>query len=256
MAARTHRFSCNSPNLQQIPARNDRFKIREVFVSGDGWFAGADFARQELFIAACEANETHLMADLAAGKEVYVDLAKTMLDKPSVTTNERNAAKIAILAMLYGAGAPKVAESFTVNTGRPYSVEQARVIRNNVKTGYPGLARLMQRMQHEAVVRGYVTNRWDRKLYVERERAYVATDYLVQSSGRDVLGDSLINVASILPEVGGHLMWPIHDESIIWLPDEPSPEFLSKFESAMRCDKFELPLTATPHYGKTLASLK
>ena len=256
MAARTHRFSCSTPNLQQIPARNDRFKIRECFISGGWWFAGADFAKQELYIAACEAGERNLMIDLAAGKEVYVDLAKVMLGKSAISSSERTAAKVAILAMLYGAGAPKVAESFTVNTGHPYTVEQAKVIRNNIKVGYPGLTRLMNSMQQQAMSQGFVTNRWGRKLYVQPERAYVATDYLVQSSGRDVLGDALIKVSQILPEWGGRLMWPIHDEVLVDLPEEPSPTFLKQFEDAMRCDVFDLPLTATPHYGKTLASLK
>lgn len=257
MQARTHRFSCTSPNLQQIPARNDRFHIRDVFISGEGWFVGADFAKQELFIAACEGNERQLMADLVdPSKDVYIDLARVMLSKPIINSSERNAAKIAMLSMLYGAGAPKVAESFTVNTGRPYTVAQAKVIRQNVKTAYPGLAKLMNDKQREALTVGYVTNRWGRKLYVEKTRAYVATDYLVQSSGRDVLADALVNVDSLLPEVGGHLLWPIHDEVLNWLPEEPSPAFLKKLGQAMECHVFDLPLTAAPHFGKRLSDLK
>jgi DNA polymerase-1 len=256
MQARTHRFSCSDPNLQQIPVRNDRFHTRSVFHSGDGWFIGADFDKQEIFIAACEGNETQLIQDLLAGKDIYVDFARAMLEKQQIAGSERQAAKVAVLSMLYGAGAPKVAESFTVNTGRPYTVDQARVMRANFKAKYPGLAELMNRCQAQAREFGKVRNRWNRELYVEYDRAYVATDYLVQSSGRDVLGDALINVASILPKYGGRLLWPIHDEVLIWVPEQPSPALLDEVREAMVCRKFQLPLTATPKYGKTLADLK
>lgn len=258
MMARTHRFSCSDPNLQQIPSRNDRFHTREVFNSGDGWFVGADFDKQELFIAACEAGETALMQELAQGLDPYKKMAAAMLQKPveSITGSERQAAKVAILSMLYGAGAPKVAESFTLNTGKPYTVEQAKVIRDNFYIAYPGLKKLMNKMQGEARNHGGVRNRWDRWLNVETERAYVATDYLVQSSGRDVLGDAIINVDEVLPEVGGRLLWPIHDEVISWIPEEPSPAFLKRFAEAMVCNVWQLPLTAKPKFGKSLANLK
>ena len=259
MEARTHRFSSTEPNLQQIPSRKDRFHTREVFIAGTGWFVGADFDKQELFIAACEAGETALMQQLAAGLDPYKEMAAAMLQKPvsSITGSERQAAKVAILSMLYGAGAPKVAESFTLNTGKPYTVAQAKVIRDNFYKAYPGIKKkLMDRLQAEARNNGGVRNRWNRWLNVEAERAYVATDYLVQSSGRDVLADAIINVDGILPEVGGRLLWPIHDEVISWVPEEPSPAFLKRFAEAMRCEKWQLPLTATPKYAKTLAGLK
>jgi DNA polymerase-1 len=256
MQARTHRFSCTEPNLQQIPARGDRFHTREVFISDSGWFVGADFDKQELFIAACEAKETLLMKQLFDKMDPYVDMARAMLGRDNITPNERTAAKVAILSMLYGAGAATVARSFTVNTGHPYTVEKATVMRNNFKAAYPGLTSLMNRMQNEARKYGGVRNKWGRWLYVESGREYVATDYLVQSSGRDVLANAILNLREILPEVGGRILLPIHDEVIAWVPEEPSPAFLKKYADAMVCEVWELPLTATPKYAKTLGGLK
>ena len=257
--ARTHRMSCTSPNLQQIPARKDRFKTREVFTAGLGWAVGADYAKQELFIAACEAGETQLVAELIAGVDVYREMAAAMLSKSValVTNDERTAAKVTVLSMIYGAGAPKVAESFTVNTGRPFTVEQARLIRANFKRRYPKLSRMMDELQAQVRAHGKVTNRWGRDLFVEPQRAYVATDYLVQSSGGDVMKDALIRVADdVLPRYGAELLWPIHDELLAWFPEEPTRAALLRVEAAMRCDKFDLPLTAVAHKGKRLSELK
>ena len=111
-------------------------------------------------------------------------------------------------------------------------------------------------MQDQARRTGHLQNAWGRDLYVERERAYVATDYIVQSSGRDVLADALLNVATVLPRYGGHLLWPIHDECLMWVPEEPTPELLKEVGEAMVSTKFSHPLTAKPKYGHTLAELK
>jgi DNA polymerase-1 len=256
LQARTARFSCSEPNLQQIPTRNDRFKTREVFHAGTGWFIGADYNKQEILIAACEAGEKVLIADLVAGKDVYVDFARAMLGKQVITPSERQAAKVAVLSMIYGAGAPKIAESFTVNTGHPYTVDQAKQIRANFKAQYPGLAALMDRMQTQGREQGFLMNRWGRKLYVEKDRAYVATDYLVQSSGRDVMADALLAVGEWIPQYGGRLMWPIHDEVLLYVPEKPTPELLQRVAESMVCRKFDIPLTAEPHFGKRMSDLK
>lgn len=257
MMARTHRFSLSDPNLQQIPTRQDRFSIREVFTAGSGYFIGADYDKQELRIAAEMAGDRALLAALSSGIDVYIEMAEKMLLRMGFTKNspERQAAKIAVLSMIYGAGIAKVAESFTVNTGRPYSKEQAKVIRVNFYAAYPDLHALMNYMQNLARNSGRITNPWERTLYVEPERAYVATDYIVQSSGRDVMADALLNTSQLLPQVGGHLLWPIHDEILAWVPEEPSPEFLKQFEAGVTSYKFSQPMTAKAVYGKTLAAL-
>jgi DNA polymerase-1 len=158
--------------------------------------------------------------------------------------------------MIYGAGAPKVAESFTLNTGRLFTVEEAKLIRDNFKAAYPGLAWLMADCQKRARNDGYVENAWGRRLYVESERAYVATDYLVQSSGRDVLTDAILNTAEYLKPYGGRLLIPIHDELFTWVPEEPSDSFLAGLGEAMTNYKFSLPMTVTPKKGVTFAGLK
>ena len=256
MQARTHRFSASDPNVQQVPVRNDRFHTREVFEAD--WLIGADYDKQELRIAAEEARDYPLLEAIASGKDVYRGMAADMLAKPigTITGNERQAAKVAILSMIYGAGAPKVGESFTVNTGKPYTTAQAKTIRDNFYRAHPAIKALMQRTQGEVRANGGVRNRWGRWLNVEVERAYVATDYLVQSSGRDVLADAVINLAEVLPKYGGHLLWPVHDEALMVVPEEPSPELLAEVGKAMVSHRFSLPLTANPVKGRNMAQLK
>lgn len=256
MQARTHRFSASDPNVQQVPVRNDRFHTREVFEAD--WLISADYDKQELRIAAEEAGDRPLLSDIDAGVDVYSKMAAAMLNKPlnAVTGNERQAAKVAVLSMIYGAGAPKVGESFTVNTGRPYSTAQAKGIRDNFYAAHPDIKQLMRRTQNDVKWNGGVRNRWGRWLNVEFERAYVATDYLIQSSGRDVLADAILNLAEILPRHGGYLLWPVHDEALMVVPEEPSPALMDEIASAMKSYKFSLPLTATPKAGRNMSQVK
>ncbi len=256
MQARTHRFSASDPNVQQVPVRNDRFHTREVFRAD--WIIGADYDKQELRIAAEEAGDHTLLASIENGEDVYRQMAADMLVKPlsTVTGNERQAAKIAVLSMIYGAGAPKVGESFTVNTGRPYTTEQAKGIRDSFYRAHPAIKALMKRTQDDVKWRGGELNRWGRWLNVEEERSYVATDYLVQSSGRDVLADAVLNLAEVLPKYGGWQLWPVHDEALMVVPEEPSPALLAEIAEAMKCYRFSLPLTAQPKAGRTMRDIK
>lgn len=67
------RFSCDSPNLQQIPARTDEGKeFRSLFKAQEGEkFVGADLAGIELVILAYYSGETILLDAINGGKDVH-----------------------------------------------------------------------------------------------------------------------------------------------------------------------------------------
>jgi DNA polymerase I-like protein with 3'-5' exonuclease and polymerase domains len=67
------RFSCQDPNLQQIPARSDEAKeFRSLFIAGDGYkFIGADLAGIELVILAYFSEEEGLLEAINSGKDVH-----------------------------------------------------------------------------------------------------------------------------------------------------------------------------------------
>ena len=94
VGARTHRFTCKEPNLQQIPARN-RWGLRKIFRAHEGWLIGADFDKQELRIGASIANDTRMMEDLVSGEDIYRTMGSQIFHKPAelVTGMERSVAK-------------------------------------------------------------------------------------------------------------------------------------------------------------------
>jgi DNA polymerase I-like protein with 3'-5' exonuclease and polymerase domains len=81
------RFSCDSPNLQQIPARTDEGKeFRALFKAQEGEkFVGADLAGIELVILAYFSGETLLLDAINDGKDVHCFTMSQFLTAPYAT---------------------------------------------------------------------------------------------------------------------------------------------------------------------------
>ena len=257
VGARTHRFTCKEPNLQQIPARN-RWGLRKIFRAHDGWLIGADFDKQELRIGASIANDTRMMEDLVSGEDIYRTMGSQIFHKPAelVTGMERSVAKNTALGLNYGMGATRMAEQLTAQFGRVFTINEVTGIRMGYKAMYPQTIQALSRASREAERVGFVTNPWGRRLYVDPEKSYRAWNYLIQPSGGDALKDAIIHVAEVLCAWGGHIIMPIHDELVCWVPDMPTHQQLREFEEAMKCTLLALPLTASAHMGRSMQELK
>jgi DNA polymerase I-like protein with 3'-5' exonuclease and polymerase domains len=81
------RFSCDSPNLQQIPARTEEGKeFRSLFKAPEGYMmVGADLAGIELVILAYFAGETGLIEAINRGDDVHCYTMSRFLDAPYAT---------------------------------------------------------------------------------------------------------------------------------------------------------------------------
>jgi DNA polymerase I-like protein with 3'-5' exonuclease and polymerase domains len=90
------RFSCNDPNIQQIP-KHKAAGLRSCFVAETGKvFIISDYNMMELREAAEESNDEVMRADFAAGKDLHHLQAASMLHLPEdaeITKDQRDAAK-------------------------------------------------------------------------------------------------------------------------------------------------------------------
>lgn len=259
LLARTGRMSSDSPNLQQVPVRNDRFGVRSVFQAGHGFFVGADFDKQELRISAALANDPQLLSALRDGRDVYREIASTILARPaeSITPLQRHAAKQFVLGTTYGAGARKLSIQLSADLGFPVTESDARDWRTRLRGGYGTLMRAMSEASNNAERTGKVINPWGRVMHVDPQRPYTAWNYLVQSSAGDVTKDAVVLADEVAKCYNGHIVMPVHDEIWFWFPDEPSRATLLKIEAAMYTEKLErIPLTASAKVGKTVKDLK
>ena len=114
-AAKTGRFSCSGPNLQQIPRDQSEFfgealSIRQSFVAGLGrQLVSYDYSGIELRVLALLTDDKQLLADMIEGdvhSEVASFMAGRTIDKSIPEDKEiRSAAKGVSFGIIYGSGA-------------------------------------------------------------------------------------------------------------------------------------------------------
>lgn len=201
LAARTGRMSVSDPALQQFPAAA-RGILASPFAPG---LASTDWRAVEVFLAGAIAQDEVLLAELFSGADPY-DL---VVDAAGVV---RKVAKVVILAGIYGQGIPSLARVLGI------SELEARRIRELAFKVMPRVATYMQVSRDTAASFGQVVTVSGRVLPLPVDpqtgflRSYVATNYVVQGSGYDLMAEAIS--ALHRAGLGNQILMPIHDELV------------------------------------------
>ena len=149
---RSLRFSYSDPPLQQMPARDKELAplIRGVFLPEEGQiWAKPDLSQQEFRFLVHYATLHTLPGAMQAAELYRTDDADFHAIVAEMTGIERDAAKNANFAKIYGAGVKKFAEM----VGKPLSAAQAIYVKYDQRL--PFVARLSAICEREAKRRGY-----------------------------------------------------------------------------------------------------
>ena len=172
----TGRFSCTSPNLQQIPSKSK--DIRLMFKATDGYkLVGADFSAQEPRLFAEYSHDKTMLKAFEENKDIYATLGtkayKTdywncMEHHPDGSPNpegkkRRKACKILLLGILYGMGVASIAEGISNSTGTKITIQEAQKILDDFYDGFPGAKMWIEKTQADAHRNGYVEDFWGRR---------------------------------------------------------------------------------------------
>lgn len=116
------RIASQDPNLMNIPVRSDRGKLlRAMFKGqGDNFLLGTDASQLEYRILAHYLDDPRLIAAFSdPTRDIHNETAAIIFDKPAntITKEERDQAKTAFYAILYGAAAPKLAGTLNISVG-------------------------------------------------------------------------------------------------------------------------------------------
>lgn len=120
--ARTGRFSCSKPNLQQLPRDKT---VRNNFIPSPGKvLVCADFSQIELRVAAELSRDEAMLKAYEQGIDLHRLTASKILGKPldSVTSTDRQLAKAFNFGLLFGLGV----EKFSHYAKKSYDVEVTR----------------------------------------------------------------------------------------------------------------------------------
>lgn len=237
LQARTARMSISDPPLQQLPSGD--WRIRRMFIAGEGLsLVSVDYKAVELRVLAALANEETMKAAILAGEDLH-DTTATLIFGPDFTKAQRKLAKNAAFGKVYGGGAAALAR----NAGSTVSVMQEVI--KGFDRAYPGIRKYSRTLQESSEYGSLaVVTATGRPLPLDRDRTYAATNYVVQSTARDVLAQGLLNIEAqgLLP----YARLPIHDEVLAEVPSNDAMEIARLIGDAMEIELGGIPLLTDP----------
>jgi DNA polymerase I-like protein with 3'-5' exonuclease and polymerase domains len=137
LGCQTGRMSASAPNLMQVP-RSKAF--RDAARAPEGWlFVVADYSAMELRLAAVEAQDAAMLTAFREQQDLHTNLARAIYGTETPTKEQRQIAKSANFALLYGGGAHAL-RSYAIGMGIEISEEEAERIRTTFKETYKGVA--------------------------------------------------------------------------------------------------------------------
>jgi DNA polymerase-1 len=237
VAAVTGRMSITRPALQTL--RKGDAELRTCFIADPGNIVlSADFDQVEIRVAAALSRDGALLEMIRSGQDVHgVTAARVFGD--DFTDTQRQQSKTANFAILYGAGAPRVAKQLGI------SVPLARQLADAWRDSYPGLVALSRKASKLSPV---VTGS-GRHIPVDPDRTYANGNYLIQSTARDLLVDALCRYLSD-SAYADSLMVLLHDEIVVQVPRARAEEAAAWLEASMTIDFKDVPISAhVERYG-------
>lgn len=228
--AATGRLSSSSPNLQNIPVRNEEGRlIRQAFVPEDGYrMVAADYSQIELRIMAHLSGDKGLLDAFAKGADIHRATAAEVFGSAldDVTDEQRRSAKAVNFGLIYGMSAFGLAKQLKVDRATAQSYIDLYFDR------YPGVQEFMQRTREQAHENGYVETVFGRRLYLpeisaknQQRRAAAertAINAPMQGTASDIIKRAMLAVdgwiESEKPAV--KMIMQVHDELVFEIKQE------------------------------------
>jgi DNA polymerase-1 len=244
----TGRLSSSNPNLQNIPIRTEfSRRIRKAFLPEAGWsLISADYSQIELRILAHLSGEAVLVEAYRTGDDVHALTARLLLEKDTVTPDERRLGKTINFGVIYGMGAQRFARETGV------SQADAKEFLGKYKQRYPKVFAFLELQERLALSRGYVETIMGRRRPfhfdpnglgrllgkdpleidlevarrggMEAQQLRAAANAPIQGSSADIIKLAMVKLHRELQaaQVPARLLLQVHDELVL----EAAPEAL------------------------------
>ena len=244
---KTGRFSCRSPNLQNIPRDN---AFRALFKAPEGrTFVLADYSQIELRVGAIVAEEQTLLEVFQQGKDIHAITAAKLLNKKpeEVTKQERQLAKPVNFGLLYGQSAKGLKNKAFNEYEVDMSEEEANSYRSSWFKAYPGIAswhtKTAMKSHRSMSVRTPAGREINFSASKEKEDHYTkhkAFNYPIQGGAAEVMLAALGKLPSLLSGLDAKPIAVIHDELIIESSLSDAPDVQRVLEEAMTQGMLEI----------------
>lgn len=155
---------------------------------------------------------------MRGGEDVYTSIARLATGKTDITPEERQVWKRVFLAILYGAGARRVRETWVEETKTQISEAQAKKIYKQFHANWPAVRDLQDSVIGIAQSRGYIRALDGRHLHPEEFGEHKLLNKLIQGSAAGIMKRAVLLVhrhVSADPDRQTHVVSVIHDELLL-----------------------------------------
>ncbi|KAK1442021.1 twinkle-like protein [Babesia gibsoni] len=231
IGAESGRFSCDNPNLQQIP-RDNRF--RECFVAGKGnKFIIADFSQIELRIAADIAEDRKMIDAYNNGQDLHSLTASLVKGKPisEVTKAERQLAKAVNFGLIYGMSLTGFINYAEASYGVVLTPKEAREIYDSFFRNFNGIAAWHEKMKNSKPMS--VRTLSNRLSIFDQFSFTRSLNYPVQGTSADITKEAMARMVDLVDDFNGKMVLCIHDEIILEVPEEHTERALKVLTETM-----------------------
>lgn len=218
---KTGRFSCSSPNLQQLSKTDATdeasLPVRRAIRPRPGYvFVMLDFDQQEYRLMLDYARLYVPYSDLIDKVLGGLDVHQATADLAGVTRRE---AKTVNFSILFGAGAALLASRAGIEE------REARRLKAKVLDAEPGIRFFLDACERTARARGYVRNWLGRRWHCPDPRfAYRAPNFICQGGGADVVKVAMVQLPAKLEGLDAHLVLQIHDELVLEVREDQATQ--------------------------------
>ncbi|MHC5760571.1 bifunctional 3'-5' exonuclease/DNA polymerase [Nostoc sp.] len=221
LGAKSGRFSCRKPPLQNIP-RDEA--ARSCFIAAPGYkIIKADYSQIELRIMARLSGDTKMCQVYRQGADLHRLTASLVTGKyiNEVTEEDRRLAKAINFGLIFGMGAAKLQIYAQVKYGVAMTLEQAKAFSKRFFEAYPGIARW-----HENIKRKYIQGIKESRTLANRRRRWVNKPRLselfnhpVQGLNADINKLAMVKLSNPLAKFRTKLICVRHDEIVLECPE-------------------------------------
>ena len=266
----TGRLSSSNPNLQNIPSRDEETQIKRAFIAPEGYdILNADYSQIELRVMAHFSQDKGMMEAYNEGKDLHIATASLLSKIPySEFTKAKNKdgsgeqlneqdkkcmrlrglAKSVNFGIIYGMGANSLAE------GEGISVAEAKKFISDYFKNFSGVDDFIKKTHLTTKKYGYIRtltgrkrrlpNIWsdDYALVAGCERQSVNSK--IQGSAGDIMKLAMLKLHyEVLPKYDAKLVIQVHDEILIFCPEQNTEECIKEVKEAMiNAVKLRVPL--------------
>lgn len=221
------RFSCSSPNMQQLPKDNN---FRALLKGSKGSkIITADYSQVELRILAEVSQESKFIELFNKGGDLHKLTGSLVFNKPQeqITKGERDIAKIINFGLNYGMSW-KGLQTNLRDSGINITETEAKAYIASFFINYNKVAEYLDSAGKFAVSNNFIRNKAGRIIKYrpasdERERAFIfreGKNNPIQSLNADILKIAMGKLHHKLKPYNAKLINAVHDELVFEVPDE------------------------------------